>query len=189
MNPFERPPAIVRATLRLEEATALDGPVRALEPPIRAAFGSGTRGSVLRGDWLGHALHPLLTDVVVGSWTSAVLLDLLGRGKWSAPAQCLVGVGLLAAGPTAWSGWAEWSGAGQREKRVGLVHAVTNGLAIGVHAASWRARHQGRHAAGAGLGLLGMTVAGAGAYLGGHLTEARKVGSHHPAYAETPLTR
>ena len=71
MNPIERPPAIVRWTLRLEDATALDAPVQALEPPIRGLFGTGTRASVLRGDWLGHAVHPLLTDVVIGTWTSA----------------------------------------------------------------------------------------------------------------------
>jgi len=80
MNSIERPPMIVRWTLRLEDATALDRPVHALESAIRAAFGTGTRGSVLRGEWLGHAVHPLLTDVVLGTWTSASVLDLFGGG-------------------------------------------------------------------------------------------------------------
>ena len=182
MNPFERPPAVVRWTLRLEDAQALDGPVRAFEPPIRALFGSGMRGSVLRGDWLGHAVHPLLTDVVIGTWLSASVLDVLGGPEWSEPARSLIGTGLLAVGPTAWSGWAEWSEATPRDKRVGLVHAATNGLAIGVYAASWLARRRGRHGTGARLALLGAGVSGAAAYLGGHLTEARKVASHHPAY-------
>ena len=186
MNPFERPPTMVRCTLRLEDATTLDGPVRALEPSVRALFGTGTRASVLRGDWLGHAVHPMLTDVVLGTWTSASVLDLLGGRDWSAPAQSLIGTGLLAAGPTAWTGWAEWSTAGPRDKRVGLVHAATNGLAISVYAASWLARRRGRHGTGARLALLGAAVSGAGAYLGGHLTEARKVASHHPAYDAAP---
>ena len=112
MSSIERPPAIVRWTLRLEETTALDRPVRALEPSIRSVFGSGTRASVLRGDWLGHAVHPLLTDVVLGTWTSATVLDLFGGRGSSAAAQRLVGTGLLAVGPTAWTGWAEWSAAG-----------------------------------------------------------------------------
>ena len=72
--------------------------------------------------------------------------------------------------------------AGPREKRVGLVHAVTNALAIGVYAASWVARKQGRHRTGARLALAGAAVSGVGAYLGGHLAVARDVGSHHPAY-------
>lgn len=182
MNPLERPPRIVRWTLRLEDATALDQPVHALEPLVQAWFGTGKRASVLRGEWLGHAVHPSLTDLALGTWTSASLLDLLGGPDSSAAAQKLVGTGLVAAGPTAWSGWAEWSEAGLRDKRVGLVHAVSNGVAIGVYAASWIARRRGRHSTGARLALAGLGVSGLGAYLGGHLVEARKVASRHPAY-------
>ena len=150
-------------------------------------FGTGTRASVLRGEWLGHAVHPLLTDVVLGTWTSATLLDLFGGADSSAAAQRLVGTGLLAVGPTAWTGWAEWSAAGPRDKRVGLVHAVTNGVAIGVYAASWAARARGRHGAGARLALVGSAVSGVGGYLGGHLAAARKVGSRHPVFADVAL--
>ena len=182
MDPTERPPGIVRWTLRLEDAAALDRPVQALEPRIRSVFGTGTRASVLRGEWLGHAVHPLLTDVTLGTWTSASLLDLLGGPESAAAAQRLIGAGLVAVAPTAWSGWAEWSAAGSRDKRVGLVHAITNGVAIGVYAASWIARKRGRHGTGAGLALAGAAVSGAAAYLGGHLAEARKVASHHPAF-------
>ena len=110
MDPVDRPPGIVRWTLRLEDATVLDRPVRALEPKVRALFGTGTRGSVLRGEWLGHAVHPLLTDVVLGTWTSATVLDLVGGPDSSTAARRLIGTGLLAVGPTAWTGWAEWSG-------------------------------------------------------------------------------
>jgi hypothetical protein len=102
----------------------------------RSVFGTGARAAVLRGDWLGHAVHPLLTDLVLGTWTSASLLDLFGGTESSAAAQRLIGAGLLAVGPTAWAGWAEWSAAGPRDQRVGLVHAVTNALAIGLYAAS-----------------------------------------------------
>jgi hypothetical protein len=186
MDRIGGPPRIVRWTLRLERATALDRPVHALEPSIQALFGSGTRGSVLRGEWLGHAIHPVLTDVVIGTWTSASLLDLLGGPDMSPAAQRLVGAGVVAAGPTAWTGWAEWSTAGPRDKRVGLVHAVTNGVAIGIYATSWVARRQGRHGTGARLALAGAAVSGLAAYLGGHLTEGRKVASRHPAYDETP---
>lgn len=186
ISSIERPPAIVRWTLRLEDTTALDRPVHAIEPSVRSAFGTGTRASVLRGDWLGHAVHPMLTDVVLGAWASATVLDIFGGSGSSAAAQRLVGTGLLAVGPTAWTGWAEWSGAGPREKRVGLVHAVTNAVAISAYAASWVARRQGRHGTGARLAVAGLTVSGVGAYLGGHLTEARKVASRHPAYEDAP---
>ncbi|MGA8211125.1 MAG: DUF2231 domain-containing protein [Nocardioidaceae bacterium] len=185
MDGTERPPMMVRWTLRLEGATGLDRAVQALEPSIRSVFGTGKRASVLRGEWLGHAVHPLLTDVVLGSWTSASVLDLFGGRDSSAAAQRLVGTGLLAVGPTAWTGWAEWSAAGPRDKRVGLVHAVTNGVAASAYTASWVARRRGRHTSGAVLALAGATVSGVGAYLGGHLTEARKVASRHPAYDDS----
>lgn len=181
-DPTERPPRLVQWTLRLEGARALDRPIRALEPLIRNVFGTGVRGFALRGEWLGHAIHPVLTDVTLGTWTSASVLDLVGGRDSVTAAQRLIGTGLLAAGPTAWTGWAEWSEAGPRDKRVGLVHAVTNAVAIGAYAASWRARRQGRHGPGVRLALAGAAVSGVGAYLGGHLVEARKVASHHPVY-------
>jgi hypothetical protein len=184
MDPIERPPGLVRWILRLEETTALDPPVRALEPTIQAVFGTGTRGEVLRGEWLGHAVHPVLTDIALGTWTSASLLDLVGGAGSRAAAQRLVAAGLLAAGPTAWTGWDEWSTAGPREKRVGLVHAVTNAVAIGTYAASWSARRRGRYAKGVGLAMAGAAIAGVGGYLGGHLAAARKVGSHHPVFSD-----
>ncbi len=182
----EHRPAVVDWTLRLEEADALDGAVRAVEPLVRTAFGTGARGALLRGDWLGHALHPVLTDAVLGSWTSATLLDLVGGEEAAPAARTLVGAGLLAVGPTAWTGWAQWCESGPRERRVGLVHAVLNGVAIGAYTASWVARGRGRHRAGVGLALAGAAVAGVGGYLGGHLAVARDVGTSDPAFARVP---
>ncbi len=187
MDSIDRAPAIVRWTLRLEDMTALDAGVEAVEPTIHSVFGTGARAAVLRGAWLGHALHPLLTDLVLGTWTSASLLDVCGGAGSSAAAQRLIGAGLLAAAPTAWTGWSEWSAAGPREKRVGLVHAATNALAIGIYAASWVARRRGRHGTGARLALAGAAISGVGGYLGSHLAVARKLGSRHPAYGEPSL--
>jgi hypothetical protein len=186
MNLVRTPPGIVRWTKRLEETQGLDVAVRAVEPTVQAAFGAGSRASVLRGEWLGHAVHPILTDLVIGSWTSASLLDLLGGRAASGPAQKLLGIGLVAAAPTFWTGWAEWTTVGQREKRVGIVHAVTNGTALSAYAASWLARRRGEHRRGVKFALAGAAVSGFGAYLGGHLAIARKVGSHDPAYAPSP---
>lgn len=186
MSPTERPARLVRWTLRLEQLRLLDPAVRAVEPLVRDVFGTGRRGSVLRGEWLGHSVHPILTDVVLGSWTSAGVLDLTGGPESSAAAQRLVATGLLAVAPTAWTGWAEWSLSGPRDKRVGLVHAVTNGVAIGLYAASWLARRQGRHASGVRLSLAGAAVAAGAGYLGGHLAEGRQVASRDPAYRDGP---
>jgi predicted acyltransferase len=184
MSSTDQANPVIRWTRRLEESSALDEAVGALEPKIRSAFGVGPRSSFLRGEWLGHALHPLLTDVVLGTWSSATVLDLTAGPESAAAAQRLVGTGLLAVAPTAWTGWAEWSAAEPREKRVGLVHAATNAVAIGSYAASYVARRQGRHQTGARLALAGVGVSMLGAYLGAHLAIARKVGSRNPAFAD-----
>ncbi len=185
MTTSDRLPAHIGLTRRIEEAQGLDPVAHAIAPTVRQLFGSGARGAVLRGDWLGHAVHPLLTDLVIGSWTSASVLDVLGGRDSAKAAQRLVGVGLLAFGPTAWTGWAEWSEAGIREQRVGLLHVASNAVSAGAYFASWRARRQGKQVRGAVLGLAGAGVSGLGAYLGGHMAIARKVGSRSPAFADT----
>ncbi|WP_051750570.1 DUF2231 domain-containing protein [Phycicoccus jejuensis] len=185
MSSVEKLPPQVSAMLRLEEAESLDRAVAAVAPVVGAAFATGRRGRLLRGEWLGHALHPLLTDVVIGTWTSASVLDAIGGDDTRGAARTLVGVGLVSVGPTAWTGWAEWSGSGPREQRVGLVHAVTNGVAIGLYGASYLSRRRGRHTQGALLAFAGAAAMGAAAYLGGHLSTARDVGTRHPAFSAT----
>src|ERR1700716_1344244 len=52
----------------------------------------------LNGVWLGHPLHPALTDVVLGAWSTGFLLDAVGaRGA----ADAAITVGVLSAVPTA----------------------------------------------------------------------------------------
>ena len=181
-------PAIVTLTKRLEGLTPLDGVARLVQPLVDRLLADPRRADALHGMWVGHAIHPLLTDVPIGAWTSATMLDLLGgRGSRKA-AQRLVGLGVLAAGPTAVTGWAEWGPLEPRDQRVGLVHAVSNISAVVLSAKSWQARRKGSHGRGALLSLGAVSAAGLGGYLGGHLTEARKVSSVHPAYDETPAT-
>ena len=171
-------PAIVRWTKRLEESEALDRPVQALEPSIRDTFGTGTRGSLLRGEWLGHAIHPVLTDFLIGSWTSATMLDVFGGKESRAAAQKLVGAGLLAVAPTAWTGWAEWSQTSEQGvRRTGVAHAAANTVALGLYTGSWLARRRGRHGLGVATGHLAAAVVSAGGFLGAHLAIGRKVGT------------
>ncbi len=179
-------PAIVRLTQQLESMTALDGVTRLVQPLADALLADRARSDALRGMWLGHALHPLMTFLPLGSWTSATVLDLAGgRGSRKA-AQRLVAFGILTAGPTAVTGLAEFGPAQPRDKRTAAVHALANTTALTLFTASYLARRRGRHARGVVLGLAAHAGTGLGGYLGGHLTEARKVSSRHPAYDEGP---
>jgi uncharacterized membrane protein len=165
---------------RIGAIDALDAPAKAIAKQIRNLLpdGGGVK-DVLSGTWIGHALHPLLTDVPIGTWTSATLLDLFG-GRASRPAaQRLIGVGLAAAAPTAWTGWSDWADTEPDDdevRRIGIVHALVNGGAIALYGASFAARRRGAHTTGVLLGLAGAGAMGAGGWLGGDLAFARGVG-------------
>jgi uncharacterized membrane protein len=159
---------------RLEETESLDRVVAFVRPFGDWFVAEPARRDLLRGAWLGHAVHPTLTDVPVGLWTAAVTLDLLGGKGARSAAQRLVGLGVLAAVPTAWTGWAEWSGAPTEQQRVGVVHVAAFGLTATGFVASWRARRRGEHARGVALGLASAAALVATGFLGGHLSAIRK---------------
>jgi nitrite reductase/ring-hydroxylating ferredoxin subunit/uncharacterized membrane protein len=164
---------------RVGMAAFLDGPAEAVAGWVRGAVPRGPVKDTLSGTPLGHALHPLLTDLPIGTWTSAALLDLVG-GRPARPAsRRLIAAGLLAAVPTAASGlndWADTTPADDGVRRIGAVHAVANVAALGLHAASLAARRRGRHRHGVALGFAGIGALTVGGHLGGHLSYARAVG-------------
>jgi uncharacterized membrane protein len=176
-------PAAVTLVERLESASALDPMVQRIRPLAEALVANPTRSDALRGKWLGHALHPLMTDLPIGFWTSALVLDLAGGTASRSAATRLVGLGVLTALPTAVTGWAEWATIQQREQRVGVVHASANVVALLLFTASWRARRRGSYQRGKSLGMVAASVLGFGGFLGGHLESARKVSSRHPAFS------
>ena len=181
-----RTKALVGLTQRLEGSTSLDG-LREVYAVLAVPVDRWSGSELLRSGLIGHALHPLLTDLPLGFWTSATLLDLRGRPQDREAAQRLVGAGLLAAGPTALTGLAEWARTGSREQRVGALHGALNAVASTLYVVSYVARSRRRHGLGTATALLGAAVTGASGYLGGHLTTARKVGSRDPAFSSDEL--
>jgi uncharacterized membrane protein len=174
---LEGRPLLVRASAALERATALDGVVDAARPVAARLVSGPARRWVLHGQGLGHAVHPFLTDVPLGAWMSASVLDLAPGVRGGRPAQTLVGTGLLAAVPTVVTGWAEWAAADRETQRVGVVHAGANTVSVVLYGASWLVRRRGRHRTGALLALAGGAVSGVGGYLGGHMAIARNAGT------------
>lgn len=169
-------PAPARVARGLEHDERLDGLVDDLAPIARAVVGSDTRASVLRGDPLGHKLHPMLTDLPLGLWMSASALDLLGGPSARLAARRLVGLGLLATAPTIAAGLADWESSGERARRVGVVHAALNGVAAALYGVSWLARRRGRHELGVLAALGGGGVSAASGYLGGHMSFGMRSG-------------
>lgn len=172
---------LVAATLRLEDNASLDR-LRRIYGVAAGPVDRTAGGDLLRAGLIGHALHPLLTDVPLGCWTAASVLDVRGRREDRGASRWWVGAGLAAVVPTVLTGLAEWARAEPRAQRVGAVHGILNGLATSLYLGSFVLRPR-RHAAGVALALAGATVAGVSGYLGGHLTTARKVGSRDPSLA------
>lgn len=166
----------------IEQAGALDPLVDVGNRVSGLVVSDDAVRKLLQGAWLGHALHPLLVEVPIGTWMSASLLDVAGDDSSRDDAQLLTGVGLLAAVPAALSGWAEYAETDTRSRRVAVVHAGANALGIGLQVASFVARRGGHHRLGAALGLGALSAVGAGGFLGGHLAAARKVGTHDPSF-------
>ena len=174
---------------RVESATGLDGPAQAIGKRARAALGGGPVKDALSGTWLGHALHPALTDVVIGSFFSATLLDLIGGRDSDTASRRLIATGMLAYAPTALTGLNDWADAeptSDAVRRTGAVHAATNGLALTLYAGSLLARRRGRPGRGRVLGAAGALALSAGSLLGGHLTYTQGVGPDQTVFDPGP---
>jgi nitrite reductase/ring-hydroxylating ferredoxin subunit/uncharacterized membrane protein len=165
---------------RLEAAAPLDLPAKTVGKLARGAIGPGPLKDVLSGTWLGHTIHPLLTDVVIGTWSSANILDLIGGREAERAAQRLIAVGIAAYGPTALTGATDWADSeigNDGVRRVGIVHAWVNGTALALYTASLVARRRGSRGRGKALALAGAGVLSAGGYLGGHLAFRQGIGA------------
>jgi nitrite reductase/ring-hydroxylating ferredoxin subunit len=158
---------------KLESADVLD---RVVEPAQKAArlLPSGPVRDALHGTWLGHPVHPMLVQASVGAWMSAGVLDL--RPGDDGASRRLVAFGLLMSAPAVLAGAADWSEQHEQQLRVGVVHAVTNGAAMGLYGASLAARTPAWRRA---LRYAGLGVASVGALLGGHLSFHQAGGVNH----------
>jgi nitrite reductase/ring-hydroxylating ferredoxin subunit len=158
-----------------EIAEPLQDAVRALPQPVR---------NVLDGVWFGNPLHPALTDVPLGAWTAALVLDLAG----SEAADSALAVGILGAVPTALTGLNDWSHLKDDERRIGTVHALLNTIGLALNVASLVARRNGHRRLGRVLS--GMAYAGTAfsAHLGGHLSFGLGVRVNRTAF-ESPRER
>lgn len=167
-----------------------------LQPTIATALGSGGAlglkvANFLHGTWLGHPFHVVLTDVPIGSWTAAAVLDALEKKTGSRAigrgADAAIQIGLVGAAAAAITGLADWSriGGGQ-PRRIGLVHGLLNVTATICYITSLRLRRHRSRRAGREVALLGLIVSSVSAYLGGHLVYKEQLGVDHTAGYSPP---
>jgi uncharacterized membrane protein len=162
---------------RIENAGPLDPVAGAARRLVHAAIQPQRLRDALHGVWLGHPLHPVLTDIPIGTWTAAAVLDLVpGTGP---AAATLIATGCAAAVPTALTGWVDFSELHEQQQRVGLVHAAATLIALGCYAGSLAARGRGRTVRGKAWSYAGFAAVSVGGYLGGHLAYRQAAGVNH----------
>jgi nitrite reductase/ring-hydroxylating ferredoxin subunit/uncharacterized membrane protein len=172
----------------LTDHPALDAIAEPLSQAVLEAYKSaGETGRQLKnaahGVWLGHPLHPVLTDLPIGAWTTALALDVAAaanrdRGMARA-ADFAVAVGLVGALGAAVTGLTDWSETSGQSRRTGLVHGLMNITATGLFAVSYALRTHGSRSAGRTCSAVGYAVAATAAYLGGNLVYDRRIGVTH----------
>jgi nitrite reductase/ring-hydroxylating ferredoxin subunit/uncharacterized membrane protein len=164
---------------------AMAGPLqRSISAAYEAGGGVAHRvKSILHGAWLGHPLHPVLTDIPIGAWSTAVVLDALGerralRGLRRA-ADAAVGFGIVGALGSAVTGLTDWQHTEGDARRTGLLHAMVNTAALGLFTCSWLLRRSGLRSAGRGTALVGCGAVLFSSYLGGRLVYRDRIGVNH----------
>jgi nitrite reductase/ring-hydroxylating ferredoxin subunit/uncharacterized membrane protein len=162
---------------RLENAGNLDPVVTAVRKVVKAALRNQWVRDTLHGVWLGHPLHPALTDIPIGTWTAAALLDAMPGT--SAAASTLIATGCVGYVPTILAGWADWSDLQDQQQRVGLVHAAAGAAAFSMYLASLAARRRGNTWRGKAFGYAGFAMVTTTGYLGGHLAYRQAAGVNH----------
>ncbi|TDH63737.1 DUF2231 domain-containing protein [Dankookia rubra] len=182
---------------RIEAAEALDPPgyaiSNALARPAQIIGRPARRlGNALHGTGYGHPVHPMLVTLPIGSWTLALGLDLLAalglvRDRRAAEAaDTALRAGALGAVAAAATGMADWQYTDGRDRRLGLVHALANGTALGLNLLSLALRGRGRRGQGRLASAAAFGCMAAGGYLGGHLVYRRRVGVDHADRSPEP---
>jgi nitrite reductase/ring-hydroxylating ferredoxin subunit/uncharacterized membrane protein len=180
---------------RIESSTAIDAIANPLAEAVHETLERvEPLKTALNGSWLGHPLHPVLTDIPVGAWTAAMVLDLdaaagVRRGEgYEQATETAIAVGLAGAVGSAVTGLTDWSDTDGGSRRLGLVHGLINMTATGFYVASLLARRRGQQSAGRSYSAVGYALLMAGAYLGGSLVYKDQIGVDRAAHLDLPET-
>jgi nitrite reductase/ring-hydroxylating ferredoxin subunit/uncharacterized membrane protein len=179
----------------LKQQSWLDGVGDPLQTYVNSLFSNaGETGKdvkdLLNGTWLGHPLHPVITDVPVGAWVCTFIFDTLatasGDEAMQRAADVTLATGLVTALGAAATGFTDWTDTYGDERSVGLAHGLTMAATTSTYALSLLARMTGSRKTGLLLSNLGMVLLTAGAYLGGDEVYDLGYGVNHTAFGHGP---
>jgi nitrite reductase/ring-hydroxylating ferredoxin subunit/uncharacterized membrane protein len=150
-------------------ASVTDGFYRVLGRPGRLFQ------DLLNGSWLGHSLHAVLVDVVIGAATAVLLLDVLrtffGVDGLEVAATWVLGLATLSALGAILSGLTDYKDTAPNSsvRDVAGVHGLINIVATIAFAISFLQRLGDSHDAAFWVLLIGYLVVSLGGYIGGHV--------------------
>lgn len=138
---------------------------------------------VLHGTWLGHPLHPVLTDLTIGAWVLGGIFDglslIIRSRRLQKTADDLLGISVVSAVPTALAGMTDYSAIKKEAAGHGLLHAILNSVGLVLNVLSLRARSTNRRGLGLVLSTTALGLLTASAWLGGELVYRLRVGVNH----------
>lgn len=143
----------------------------------------------LNGTWLGHSLHAVLVDVVVGGATAALLLDVLrvffgvdgleDATTWVVALTWASGIGSIVTGLTDFKDTSPDTSTRDLATFHGLINIIGN-FGFG---ASLMQRVNGSHDAAFWIFLASYAIISAGSYIGGHIVYKHGYATNHNAHA------
>ncbi len=143
----------------------------------------------------GHALHQMLVNIPLAFLPASVGFDAMGLAtkddKWPQFAQTSIAIGVVGGAAAAVPGWIDWFAipGKTRAKGIGLVHGLGNVAVLGLYAASYvmrRGETKKPKPLPIALGVVGMMIALATAWLGGELVDRLGVGVDDGAHLNAP---
>jgi nitrite reductase/ring-hydroxylating ferredoxin subunit/uncharacterized membrane protein len=176
------------ALARVAAQPELDRITKPLGEAVVAAYrNAGGVGMAVKnafhGVWLHHPLHPALTSIPLGAWTTTVALDAKaassGDESYARAADFALAFGVAGAVASAVTGLTDWSETDGRAKRIGFVHGLLNAAATALMATAYVLRRRDERRTGAMCTLAGLGVATVSGYLGGDLVFGERIGVSH----------
>jgi nitrite reductase/ring-hydroxylating ferredoxin subunit/uncharacterized membrane protein len=138
---------------------------------------------ILHGTWVGHPLHPILTDLAIGAWTFGILFDGVAASNSSREAEriadTMTTIGVVSAVPTAITGMVDYSTIPEPATAAGTLHGMLNSAGLILYLLSLRDRKGGQRGRAVVWAALAYGLLLFSAWLGGDMVYRHRVGVNH----------
>lgn len=141
---------------------------------------------LLNGKSIGHAVHPAIVALPIGSWTAGLVLDLAwladNNDGMARASDITMWVGIASALGAAASGVTSWVDTDGPERRTGIWHGLLNGGVTLLNIGSAVLRLTGKRRTAITLASTAYAISLYSAFLGGELSYSFGIGVNHVAW-------